>query len=311
MSPDLKLAYAGTPELAAIILKKLVDANLYTIARVYTQPDKPTGRGRKLQKGAVKILAESRHLPLQQPTQPEDIDRDSALVDVDILVVAAYGMLLPESILNRPRLGCINVHTSLLPRWRGAAPIQRAIQAGDIETGITIMQMDSGLDTGNILLQKQIPIASNETAGSLHDRLAIMGGDVLLDALTRIGNDTLQGQPQENAKASYAHKISKAEAEIDWYLPAETIERTVRAFNPFPIAHTNLNDMHMRIWEVEVLNIENNGLRPGTVVASSTSGIDVVSADHLIRIHKLQLPGKKMVTASEFHNGHQHFFACS
>ncbi len=311
MSPDLKLAFAGTPELAAIILKKLVDANLYTIARVYTQPDKPTGRGRKLQKGAVKILAESRHLPLQQPTQPEDIDRDSALVDVDILVVAAYGMLLPESILNRPRLGCINVHTSLLPRWRGAAPIQRAIQAGDIETGITIMQMDSGLDTGNILLQKQIPIASNETAGSLHDRLAIMGGDVLLDALTRIGNGTLQGQPQENAKASYAHKISKAEAEIDWYLPAETIERTVRAFNPFPIAHTNLNDMHMRIWEVEVLNIENNGLRPGTVVASSTSGIDVVSADHLIRIHKLQLPGKKMVTASEFHNGHQHFFACS
>ena len=311
MSPDLKLAFAGTPELAAIILKKLVDANLYTIARVYTQPDKPTGRGRKLQKGAVKILAESRHLPLQQPTQPEDIDRDSALVDVDILVVAAYGMLLPESILNRPRLGCINVHTSLLPRWRGAAPIQRAIQAGDIETGITIMQMDSGLDTGKILLQKQIPIASNETAGSLHDRLAIMGGDVLLDALTRIGNGTLQGQPQENAKASYAHKISKAEAEIDWYLPAETIERTVRAFNPFPIAHTNLNDMHMRIWEVEVLNIENNGLRPGTVVASSTSGIDVVSADHLIRIHKLQLPGKKMVTASEFHNGHQHFFACS
>jgi len=311
MSPDLKLAYAGTPELAAIILKKLIDANLYTIARVYTQPDKPTGRGRKLQKGAVKILAESRHLPLQQPTQPEDIDRDSALADVDILVVAAYGMLLPESILNRPRLGCINVHTSLLPRWRGAAPIQRAIQAGDIETGITIMQMDSGLDTGNILLQKQIPIASNETAGSLHDRLAIMGGDVLLDALTRIGNGTLQGQPQENAKASYAHKISKAEAEIDWYLPAETIERTVRAFNPFPIAHTNLNDMHMRIWEVEVLNIENNGLRPGTVVASSTSGIDVVSADHLIRIHKLQLPGKKMVTASEFHNGHQHFFACS
>ncbi len=173
------------------------------------------------------------------------------------------------------------------------------------------MQMDSGLDTGNILLQKQIPIASNETAGSLHDRLAIMGGDVLLDALTRIGNGTLQGQPQENAKASYAHKISKAEAEIDWYLSAETIERTVRAFNPFPIAHTNLNDMHMRIWEVEVLNIENNGLRPGTVVASSTSGIDVVSADHLIRIHKLQLPGKKMVTASEFHNGHQHFFTCS
>lgn len=311
MSPDLKLAFAGTPELAATILQKLVDTDLYTIACVYTQPDKPAGRGRKLRKGAVKELAELKHLPLQQPARPEDIDRDSALADVDILVVAAYGILLPESILKRPRLGCINVHTSLLPRWRGAAPIQRAIQAGDTETGITIMQMDGGLDTGNILLQKQCPIVNNETAGSLHDRLAIMGGDVLLDALTRIDNGTLQGQPQENAKASYAHKISKAEAEIDWYLPAETIERTVRAFNPFPIAHTNLNDIHMRIWEVEVLNQENNGLRPGTVVASSTSGIDVASADHLIRIHKLQLPGKKMVTASEFHNGHQHFFACS
>ena len=165
MSPDLKLAFAGTPELAATILQKLVDADLYTIACVYTQPDKPAGRGRKLHKSAVKELAELKHLPLQQPARPEDIDRDSALADADILVVAAYGMLLPESILNRPRLGCINVHTSLLPRWRGAAPIQRAIQAGDTETGITVMQMDIGLDTGNILLQKQCAIASNETAG--------------------------------------------------------------------------------------------------------------------------------------------------
>ncbi|MFT5134068.1 MAG: methionyl-tRNA formyltransferase [Gammaproteobacteria bacterium] len=307
MSSDLKLAFAGTPELAATILQKLLDADGYTITDIYTQPDRPAGRGRKLHKSAVKILCESKHLPLKQPADSSEISLDDGLADADLLIVAAYGMLLPETILNRPRLGCINVHTSLLPRWRGAAPIQRAIQANDTETGISIMQMDAGLDTGNIILQRVCPIAANETAGTLHNKLAMLGGEVLLDALNLIDKGVLQMQVQENNLASYAHKITKAEAEIDWRLPAKTIESTVRAFNPFPVTHTVLNNMHMRVWEVEVLETIRHDLLPGKVIASSTAGVDVTSGDHVIRILKLQLPGKKVVTASDFHNGHPHF----
>jgi methionyl-tRNA formyltransferase len=307
MSTELKLAFAGTPELAATILRKLIEADAYAITCVYTQADKPAGRGRKLHKSAVKEVAESKHLVLKQPARSTDIDADNELGHVDILIVAAYGMLLPETILNRPRLGCINVHTSLLPRWRGAAPIQRAIQAGDKETGISIMQMDTGLDTGHILLQKACPIASKETAGSLHDRLAILGGEALIESLSGLINNTLQGQAQDNEHATYAHKISKAEADIDWTLPAELIERTIRAYNPFPIAHTVLNGTQMRVWQAEVLDTDSNNKSPGTVLASSNNGIDVATANGVIRIQTLQLPGKKMVTAAAFHNGHPHF----
>ncbi len=309
MSIKLKLAFAGTPEFAACILRKLIKSDCFVIDRVYTQPDRPSGRGRKLSKSAVKDVAQSSQLELRQPEKPTNIDPENELSQVDILIVAAYGMILPEAILHRPRLGCINVHASLLPRWRGAAPIQRAIQAGDKETGITIMQMDTGLDTGQILLQKACPIASDETAATLHDRLAILGGEILLDALTGLINNTIEPRVQDEDQASYAHKVIKAEAAIDWCSPAVTIARNIRAFNPSPVAHTVLNDMQMKIWEAEILETDSGGNTPGSVLHSSNEGIDVATTDRLIRIKKLQLPGKKIVEAAAFVNGHPNFFS--
>lgn len=307
MSKDLKLSFAGTPELAATVLRKLIETGTYKISSIYTQPDRPAGRGRKLQKSAVKELAESYQLSLMQPAKPADIDTENELFHTDILIVAAYGMLLPESILNRPRLGCINIHTSLLPRWRGAAPIQRAIQAGDKETGVTIMQMDAGLDTGQILLQKGCTINNDETAGTLHDKLALLGADALLEYLGVLTTKSLQGQAQDEKQASYAHKIDKQEAEIDWNLPASVIERTIRAFNPKPVANTVLNNKQMKIWEASVLNTDNKEVPPGTVLSSSNAGIDVATGEQLLRIKKLQLPGKKIVSSEAFHNGHPNF----
>jgi len=307
MSTELRLAFAGTPELAASILKTLIETDVYTITSVYTQPDRPAGRGRKQHKSAVKELAESQQLALIQPATPVDIDPDNNLAKVDILIVAAYGMLLPETILHRPRLGCINVHTSLLPRWRGAAPIQRAIQAGDKETGITIMQMDAGLDTGDILLQKICSISDTDTSGTLHDRLAILGGEALVETLSGLANNTLRGRAQDNTQVTYAHKISKIEAKIDWSMSARGIERTIRAFIPKPVAHTSLNNVQMRIWQAEVMESGSHNESPGTVLASSNAGIDVATGDGVIRILKLQQPGKNSVTAAAFHNGHPHF----
>jgi methionyl-tRNA formyltransferase len=307
MSSALKLAFAGTPELASTILQKLIEAKAYSIELVFTRADKPAGRGRKLHKSAVKNLAEAYQLPLTQPGSALEFDAENKLRNIDILIVAAYGMLIPESVLNRPRLGCINVHTSLLPRWRGAAPIQRAIEAGDTETGITIMQMDAGLDTGDILLQKNCPIDSKETATTLHDKLAVMGAGLLLDALDSIETDKLQPKTQDDGLATYAKKINKKDAAINWQLSAKKIEQSVRAFNPSPIAHTALNQIQMRIWEVEVLDQGCQQYSPGKVVKCSANGIDVASIDQIVRIHKLQLPGKNIVTAAAFHNGHPDF----
>ena len=307
MSSLLKLAFAGTPELASTILQKLIEAEVYSIELVFTQADKPAGRGRKLHKSAVKNLAEAYQLPLKQPGSALELDAGNELTNVDILIVAAYGMLIPETVLERPRLGCINIHTSLLPRWRGAAPIQRAIEAGDTQTGITIMQMDAGLDTGNILVQKNCPIDNKETAKTLHDKLALMGAELLLDALHSIDSGKLQPKTQDDNLATYAKKIKKEDAAINWHFAANKIERSVRAFNPSPIAYTALNKIQMRIWEVEVLDQSCKPYSPGEVIKCSASGIDVASADRIVRIHKLQLPGKKVVTAAAFHNGHPDF----
>jgi len=309
MPIKLKLAFAGTPEFAACILRKIIDSDRFVIDRVYTQPDRPSGRGRKLHTSAVKDVAQSSQLLLRQPAKPVNIDPENELSSVDILIVAAYGMILPETILLRPRLGCINVHASLLPRWRGAAPIQRAIQAGDKETGITIMQMDAGLDTGQILLQESCLIANNDTAATLHDRLAILGGETLLDALARLTGNTLEAQAQNDNQASYAHKIVKAEAEIDWRLPAAIIERNIRAFNPSPVANTVLNGIRIKIWEAEIPGTESGCSTPGSVINSSREGIDIAASDRLIRIKKLQLPGKKVVEAAAFVNGYPNFFS--
>ena len=307
-SPKLRLAFAGTPELAATVLQRILkDENNYSVVNVYTQPDRRAGRGRKLLPSPVKILAEKHHIPVKQPERPEDIDISSELAELDALIVAAYGMILPEDVLTGPRLGCINVHTSLLPRWRGAAPIQRAIQAGDNETGITIMRMDAGLDTGNILLQKSCAIHEDDTSGILHDRLAILGGETLLQALEGLTKGTLQGEKQNNSQATYAKKITKEEAQIDWSLPAQQIQQNIRAFNPTPVAHSELNNIRIRIWEASVLEIQTRDYTPGTIISCSTEGIDIATADLVLRILKLQLPGKKVITAKDFCNSHPDF----
>lgn len=306
MSTLLKVAYAGTPDLAATILQRLLNEKQYSIECVFTQPDRAAGRGRKIRQSPVKVLAESKQIDILQPEKSANMD-PAILDNIDVMVVAAYGLLLPDSILHRPRLGCINVHTSLLPRWRGAAPIQRAIQAGDEITGITIMQMDSGLDTGKILLQSECPLESNDTAGTLHDRLAVLGGEILLECLEKLAADELPGQQQDNTKACYAEKITRAEAEIDWHRPALEIERKVRAFNPSPVCHTTLNGLQMRIWETALSVNKQASIAPGEVTAGTDGGFKVMCADGFLQINKLQLPGKKPVMVKEFLNGHKDF----
>ena len=303
----LQLAFAGTPALAATILQTLIDNTAHDIVVVYTQPDRPAGRGRKLHESEVKRLATARQLDIRQPVSVADIDPAGQLSNVDALIVAAYGMILPAAILTQPRLGCINVHTSLLPRWRGAAPIQRSIQAGDTQTGISIMQMDAGLDTGDILLQQSCPIHSDDTAGTLHDRLAILGGKCLLETLNKMLTGDIHPLKQDDSQATYARKLSKAEALIDWRKPAIEVQRTIRAFNPAPVAHTELNGIKMRIWDADILDEAHESQAPGSVIACRTDGIIVTTGTQLLSIRRLQLPGKKASTTQDFLNGHPDF----
>lgn len=303
----LQLAFAGTPALAATILQTLIDNTAHDIVVVYTQPDRLSGRGRKLHESEVKRLATARQLDIRQPASAADIDPAGQLSNVDALIVAAYGMILPAALLTQPRLGCINVHTSLLPRWRGAAPIQRSIQAGDTETGISIMQMDAGLDTGDILLQQSCPIHSDDTAGTLHDRLAILGGKCLLETLNKMLTGNIHPLKQDDSQATYARKLSKAEALIDWRKPAIEVQRTIRAFNPVPVAHTELNGIKMRIWDADILDETHESQAPGSVIACRADGIIVTTGTQLLCIRRLQLPGKKASTTQDFLNGHPDF----
>jgi len=298
----LRLAYAGTPALAAVILESLATNPDYIIAQAYTQPDRPAGRGRKPVRSAVGITADKFGIPVLQPYHPADIDPDNRLSEVDVLVVAAYGLLLPADILYKPKWGCINVHTSLLPRWRGAAPIQRAIEAGDKETGISIMQMDSGLDTGPILLQESCPILPTDTGGTLGDRLAKLGSHCLIRTLNAMAIEQLLPRNQDGRPPSYARKIHKAEARIDWSRPAVEIERQVRAFNPHPVAFTAINGMTLRIWEVELLGNNPSG-SPGRF-SMDKQGLSVQTGEGSLRIIRIQAPGKKPVAAGDFLNGH-------
>lgn len=303
----LRLAFAGTPALAEMILQALIETDKYEISVIFTQPDSRAGRGRKQSLSPVKQLAELHHLKIRQPISFSLIDPENELSDTDILIVAAYGMILPKSILNKPRLGCINVHTSLLPRWRGAAPIQRAIEAGDETTGITIMQMDEGLDTGDILLQRSCPILAEDTAGSMHDKLATLGAECLLETLQAIENGTITPQAQDNRQANYASKITKQEAQIDWNKSAKEIQQKIMAFNPAPVAFTELNGLQLRIWNAHALDIYSRDLQPGNIAGCSNEGIDVVSGENILRITQLQLPGKNKVAARDFLNGHPDF----
>ena len=303
-TPRLRLAFAGTPEIASRILESILSRDEHDVSIVYTQPDRPAGRGRKLKASNVKELAVLNGIPLQQPTKANEINTND-LAELDLMIVVAYGLLLQAPVLIAPKYGCINIHASLLPRWRGAAPIQRAIEAGDDQSGISIMQMDEGLDTGPIISTETCSISENETAGSLHDKLLTLSCSSIHSVLNQIANENISSQAQNNAEASYAAKISKAEAELNWALPADTLERKIRAFNPFPIAHTELNGIKMRIWSASAKTGQSG--MPGAVCQSSQSTIDVNTVDGMLSIERLQIPGKKPMSAKDFLNGHPDF----
>ena len=308
MATGLKILFAGTPEFAASSLAGLLDSE-HEVLAVYTQPDRPAGRGRKLSASPVKALALAHGLPVLQPAslRDEEAQRELAAWNADVLVVVAYGLILPEPVLATPRLGCVNVHASLLPRWRGAAPIQRAILAGDAETGVTIMQMDKGLDTGDMLRVVCCPIEPTDTAGILHDRLAELGAQALLHTLAALARGDVRAEPQDDAQACYAEKLQKAEAQIDWQQSAEQLSRTVRAFNPWPVAFTRFDDKNLRIWFAIVLPADSGldtAAAPGTVLAESRDGIDVATGDGGLRIQQLQMPGGKVLSAEQFLNAH-------
>jgi len=295
------LVFAGTPDFAATALAALLDTPHQVVA-VYTQPDRPAGRGRKLRPGPVKQLALEHDLPVYQPAS---LTSDKALAELrglrpDVMVVAAYGLLLPPAVLRLPPRGCLNIHASLLPRWRGAAPIQRAILAGDTETGVTIMQMDEGLDTGDMLLKKTCPIDPEDTAASLHDRLARLGAEAIVEALARL--DELVPEPQDESQATYARKLSKEEAIIDWQQPARLIDRQVRAFNPWPVAQTVCDGQTLRIWAARPLP-ETAGAAPGTVLAVGKAGVDVACGEGILRLTRLQPAGGKPMDVQAFVNG--------
>ncbi|MGK0476274.1 MAG: methionyl-tRNA formyltransferase [Oleispira sp.] len=304
----LNIIFAGTPDFAAGHLQALIDSR-HNVVGVYSQPDRPAGRGKKLQPSAVKKLALEHDIPVYQPLnfkQESSVEELEAL-NADIMIVVAYGLLLPLAVLEAPKMGCLNVHASILPRWRGAAPIQRAIQAGDAETGITIMQMDVGLDTGNMLSKTVIEIEAGETGGSLHDRLLEKGPTALLQTLTLLQAGEALAEKQDDNLANYAHKLSKEEALIDWSLPAKDIELSIRAFNPFPCAYTLLGDQRIKVWHAIALE-EPTMLLPGTIIRVRHDGVDVATGAGLIRLVNIQLIGKKAMMIRDFLNGQPNFF---
>ncbi|MEJ2609954.1 MAG: methionyl-tRNA formyltransferase [Candidatus Thiodiazotropha sp.] len=302
MPQQLKIVFAGTPDFAATALKALLTTDHQLVA-VYTQPDRPAGRGRKVQFSPVKQLALEREIEVRQPKTLKDVVAQQELADLgaDLMVVVAYGLLLPQAVLDAPRLGCINIHGSLLPRWRGAAPIQRAILAGDRETGVTIMQMEAGLDTGPMLTVLRTPISETETGGSLHDRLAELGAEALLASLPGLRDGTLSAERQDDSLANYANKLDKQEARIDWSQSAKQIDRQVRAFNPWPVAHCLYGEKVMRIWNSHYLACEVSAI-PGQVIGAGKSFIEVATGEGVLRITELQMPGKRAMSAGDFLN---------
>lgn len=305
--PQLKIIFAGTPDFAAVALEALLEQG-HDICAVYCQPDRPSGRGKKLSAGPVKQLALAQHIPVEQPLnfkQPETLQQ-LASYQADLMIVVAYGLLLPLSVLNTPRYGCINIHGSLLPRWRGAAPIQRAIEAGDSESGVTIMQMDQGLDSGNMLLKRRCDISANETGSSLHDKLAILGGQAIVDYLQHFKPEFV-GEKQDDSKANYAHKLNKEEAEIDWTLPAVTIERRIRAFNAWPVCHTQVGDNRLRVWQAELTN-QSSSLPPASLMLSR-QGLEVVCGDgQILALKLLQADGSKAMDTAALLNSRRQWF---
>ena len=307
----MNLSFAGTPDIAAVILRALLENPQHKIKHIYTQPDRPAGRGRKTRPSPVKQIAQQFAIPVKQPATRAELTQDADLGDVDALIVVAYGLILPAQVLSQPRYGCINVHGSLLPRWRGAAPVQRAIQAGDKETGISIMVMDSGIDTGKILLQKSCEINDTDTGLTLLGRLASLGSECLLEALARLAAGSADMREQDDRFATYAAKVSKQEAEIDWNAETQQIERTIRAFNPAPVAFTSLNNVKIRVWDARTLDTDSANNSPGEIISYTSEGLDVSTKNQAIRILALQLEGKKRQRIREFYNGYPDLFMYS
>ena len=301
---DARLVFAGTPEFAAVHLDALLRAGIVPVA-VYTQPDRPAGRGQQLQMSPVKQLALQHGIAVEQPLslKPADAQETLRRYQPDLLIVVAYGLLLPQAVLDIPKQGCINVHGSILPRWRGAAPIQRALLAGDRETGVDLMQMEAGLDTGPVLASARTPIHAHDTGGSLHDRLAALGAKLLVDNLAGLLRGALQAQVQNDALATYAKKLEKAEAVIDWSQSAEQIDRQVRAFNPWPVAQTVLTGETLRIWFSHVADTANPNQKitaaPGTIIEQQSDALLVATGAGVLAITELQWPGGKRLPVKE------------
>jgi methionyl-tRNA formyltransferase len=304
----LRIIFAGTPDFAALHLSALLESE-HDVVAVYSQPDRPAGRGKKLQPSPVKQVALENEVPVYQPLN----FKDSADVDVlrelnaDVMVVVAYGLLLPKDVLEAPKYGCLNVHASLLPRWRGAAPIQRCIEAGDLVTGITIMQMDIGLDTGDMLSKVTTGITLDDTGGVLHDRLAAMGPSALLATLSDVESGSLTPEVQNDALACYAHKLSKQEALINWDDSADVLAKRIRAFNPFPMAYTLLGDERIRVHAAEALD-KTTQLAPGTIANVTPAGLEVACNEGVLLLSKVQLAGKKPMMVADIINGQPKLF---
>jgi len=301
VTQPLRIIFAGTPDFAARHLQALIQSE-HQIVGVYSQPDRPAGRGKKLKASEVKALALEHNLPV---FQPESLKSDDALAELkslnaDIMIVVAYGLILPKAILEAPRLGCLNVHGSILPRWRGAAPIQRAIWAGDEQTGVTIMQMDEGLDTGDMLHISRCAINADETSASLYTKLAELGPDALIETVNKLAKGELVAEPQNDELANYAKKLSKDEANIDWSMDAAQIERNIRSFNPWPVCFTQMGEQTVKIYQAQV--VEQTG-SAGQVLSSDKTGVIVACGKHAICITQLQPQGKKPMAISDFLNG--------
>ncbi len=305
----MKIIFAGTPAIALPSLQALL-ASEHEVVAVYTKPDQPAGRGQKFTASPIKQLALAHQIPVRQPTTLRDPDEQALLRQwqADIMVVIAYGLILPQAVLAIPPLGCINIHVSLLPRWRGAAPIQHAILAGDTETGVTIMQMDEGLDTGAILLQQACAILPTDTSQILQDRLSESGASALLTALPLIADGRCNPQKQNEAQACYARKIEKTDAEIQWQEPAEIIARKIRAYNPWPIAYTSLDNQIIRLWQADIIPTPAT-LPAGTIVHTTKNSIDVATGDSLLRLLMMQLPGGKCLPVNAVLNSKAALFA--
>ena len=308
MSKTLRIIFAGTPDFAARHLDALLSSG-HNVVGVFTQPDRPAGRGKKLMPGPVKALAEEHGLPVFQPAslRPEENQQLVAELNADVMVVVAYGLILPKAVLDMPRLGCINVHGSLLPRWRGAAPIQRSLWAGDAETGVTIMKMDVGLDTGDMLYKLSCPITPEDTSATLYDKLAELGPQGLIKTLEQLAEGTAKPEVQDEALVTYAEKLSKDEALLDWALPAAQLERCIRAFNPWPVSWMVIDDQPVKVWKASVIESHVQAA-PGTIVEANKQGIQVATAEGILNLESLQPAGKKAMSVQDLLNSRREWF---